>query len=192
MLNRGATLAWPGCHGQAWLVRALPASLAALIPMMITGCNAKRVTVADTFPPGSYASPWVLQGEVWSGTLDQAADGLGEEAEEWQAFGPGQVWLAVYAHDTRPGCRLIARAFAFSSVEQARQAFAHFRPPNADKLEAGDEACWTDDGVLVLWGRLVYDIFGNDPTSFAGAEQALYLLACIEKKMAPDLPSAPR
>jgi hypothetical protein len=164
----------------------------ALGVVLLAGCQTERVTITDTFPVGSYASPWVLQGDVWSGSFDHAAAGLGDEANEWAAFEPEQVWLAVYRHDTRTHHKLTARVFAFASPDDARRAFEHFRPADAELLKAGDEGCWTSDGVLVCWGRLVFDIFGNDPASFASPEQALYLLAFIEKKMPPHLPDTPQ
>ena len=84
------------------------------------------------------------------------------------------------------------RIFAFSSTQQARRAFESFRPADADALQAGDEGCWTDDGILVLWGRLVFDIFGSGSGRIANPEQAVYLLAFIERQMPADLPGAPR
>ena len=63
---------------------------------------------------------------------------------------------------------------------------------DADLLEAGDEACWTADGILVRWGRLVFDIFGRGPSSIASPKQAAYLLAFFEKQMPADLPDDPR
>lgn len=156
------------------------------------GCNAKRVTVADTFPKGSYATPWVLQGEVWSGSLARAALALGAEAEQWGGFEPEWLWLGVYQHDTRGDHELIVRVWAFPSPERAQQAYEHFRPGNADMLEAGDEGCWTDDGILLRWGELVFDIFGRGPSGLAGPEQAVYLLAFLEKQMPADLPDDPR
>ncbi len=169
------------------------AAVAALLGLVtLGGCGGKRATLADAFPTGSYASPWLLQGALWDGSFEQAADALGDEAESWGAFDSEHVWLAVYRHDTRAEHRLTVRAFAFSSREQARRAFDHFRPADADELEAGDAGCWTEDGVLVLWGRLVFDIFGNDPSAFASPEQAVYLLAFVEKKMPAGLPDAPQ
>jgi hypothetical protein len=158
----------------------------------LSGCNATRVTIADTFPKGSYAAPWVLRDQVWSGSLARAAEALGDEAAQWGAFEPQRVWLAVYQHDTRRDHELVARIWAFASPGQARRAYQHFRPHDADALEAGDEACWVDDGILVLWGRLVLDIFGRGPTALASPEQAIYLLAFFEKRMPAGLPDDPR
>jgi hypothetical protein len=148
--------------------------------------------MADTFPKGSYATPWVLKDEVWSGTPAEAAGALGEEGERWGALGAERVWLAVYQHDTRGDDELVVRAWSFASQERARWAYTHFRPDPVDALEAGDEACWTDDGILVLWGRLVFDIFGRGPSAAASPEQAVYLLAFFEKQMPANLPNDPR
>jgi hypothetical protein len=167
----------------SWLV------LAALTQ---AGCTSRLGTIADAFPKGSYASPWVLRDAVWTGTLEQAAGAIGAEAAAWEPFAPERVWLAVYEHDTNSADKLIVRAWAFASTTQAHRAFEHFRPEDARSLEAGDEGCWTADGILVIWGRMVFDIFGTSPTSDASPEQALYLLAFLEKQMHPDLPSAPR
>lgn len=163
-----------------------------LLAALAVGCGGKHVTIADTFPKGSYASPWVLQGAIWSGTLAQAAEALGDEAAQWEGFRPERVWLGVYRHDTRSADQLIVRAWAFASPTQARAAFEHFRPKGAGPLEAGEEGCWTADGILVLWGRMVFDMFGTGPSATAHPEQAVYLLAFFEKKMPPGLPGDPR
>ena len=169
MLSRPATIAGYSC-----------ATCVALAAFTLAGCTARHITIADTFPKGSYASPWVLQGKVWSGSLEQAADGIGDEATQWGTFGPERVWLAVYQHDTRVAHKLVVRAWE------------HFCPDDTRSLQAGDEGCWTDDGILVLWGRMVFDIFGSGPSTLTSPGQAVYLLAFFEKQMPPDLPSAPR
>jgi len=181
MLSSPATFAGRACM-----------TYVALATLVLAGCNARHVTIADTFPKGSYASPWVLQGEVWSGSLEQAADAIGDEAAQWATFGPERVWLAVYQHDTRVAHKLIVRAWAFASAAQARRAFEHFQPKDAKSLQAGNGGCWTDDGILVLWGRMVFDIFGSGPSTLTSPGQAVYLLAFFEKQMPPNLPSAPR
>ena len=173
------------------LRQTIPA-LVVLGAVVLGGCSRKSVTVADTFPKGSYASPWVLQGEVWSWSLEQAAGGLGEEAGQWAELEPERVWLAVYQHDTRTDHRLTVRGWALSSADQARRAFERFLPADAEALKAGDEACWREDGILVLWGRMVFDIFGSGPSHFASPEQAVRLLAFIEKRMPAELPDNPR
>lgn len=174
------------------LVKAAGCACATLAVFVLAGCNTGRVTIADTFPKGNYASPWVLRGEVWSGSLEQAANAIGDETDEWGAFEPERVWLAVYHHDTRIAHKLIVRAWSFASAEQARRAFENFRPEDVKTLQAGDEGCWTDDGILVLWGRMVFDIFGRGPATLASPEQAVYLLAFLEKQMPADLPGTPR
>ena len=174
------------------MCRSVVTVLAYVVCVALSGCNATRVTIADTFPKGSYATPWVLRGEVWSGSLAQAGVALGAEAEQWGVFEPERLWLGVYQHDTRGDHELVVRVWAFSSPERTRRAYEHFRPGNADPIEAGDEGCWTDDGILVCWGRLVFDIFGRGLSGLASPEQAVYLLAFFEKQMPADLPDDPR
>lgn len=174
------------------MCRSVVTVLAHVVCVALSGCNATRVTIADTFPKGSYATPWVLRGEVWSGSLARAVESLGEEAEQWRVFEPERLWLGVYQHDTRGDQELVVRVWAFSSLDQARRAYEQLRPDKPDALEAGDEGCWTDDGILVRWGRLVFDIFGRGPSGLASPEQAVYLLAFFEKQMPADLPDDPR
>ena len=168
------------------------AACLALAVLTLTGCSAKHGTIADTFPKSGSASPWILNGEVWSGTLEQAAAAIGEDAVAWGAFEPRQVWLAIYRHETRPANELTVRAWEFASVARAQEVYKFFSPGDADSLKAGDDACWTQDGILVLWGRMVFDIFGRGPAALASPEQAVYLLAFIEKGMPADLPENPR
>jgi len=164
---------------------------ALLVLTLAAGCQNKRTNIAGTFPIGGMADPWILEGTVWSGDPEQAAEGVGEDAEPWSAFEPQRVWLAVYRHDIRLRHTLVIRAWAFASQEQARQAYLHFQPNVPEPLKAGDEGCWTKDGVLVLWGRMVFDIFGRGPGRLASPEQAVYLWAFLEKRMPPDLPLNP-
>lgn len=163
-----------------------------LAAVCTAGCAQKHVVISDTFPRGGYASPWVLDGSVWSGTPAEAADAIGAEYEQWAAFNPARIWLAVYRHDARADNTLTVRAWTFPSSEQARRAYEKVRPENASKLKAGDEACWTQDGVLVRWGRMIFDIFGRGPAGGARPEQAVYLLAFFEKRMPRDLPYNPQ
>lgn len=158
-----------------------------------SGCAEKR-SMIDAFPPGSIASPWVLIDDVWSGTFEQASPGIGAEAEKWRRFSPQRVWLASYKHDQRPQSRLTVRAFAFETAAAARAAYDHFEPigPARRPFEAGDRGCWTDDGVMFVWGRLVFDIFASSPTQEASAEQAVYLCGHIERRMNAELAGAPR
>ncbi|MEP0848260.1 MAG: hypothetical protein HRF50_15730 [Phycisphaerae bacterium] len=112
---------------------------------------------------------------------------MGDEAQTWRELAPQRAWLANYTHDQRPGQRLTARMFSFATTDAARTAYEHVRPRAAAELRAGDAGCWTDDGVLVLWGRLVIEIFGNAPQGVARPEQAVYLLAFLEKAMPAGL-----
>lgn len=167
-------------------------ALVCTILLISSGCAARNITIADVLPKGAYASPWILEQDVWSGPFELAAAGLGEEAEGWRALAPQHAWLARYAHEADPGQQLRVRVFSFADEHEAGRAFEHFRPPAAGSIRAGDAACWTEDGILVQWGRLVLEIFGNAPEGYARPEQAVYLLACIEKRMPPALPRDPR
>ena len=159
--------------------------------LLLGGCAATQPRVADAFPLGSVAAPWVLQGEeVWSGSFDDAAAALGNDAETWRELGPTRVWLAVYAHETEPQRCLKVRCLAFAAADDARRAYGQFRPPDAKPLRYGDAGCWTGIGVLFHWGRLVFDVFGP-AASWSSELQATYLASIIEKRMprgAPDQP----
>jgi len=176
----------PGLGG---LTAVLGAVLAA---GALAGCSQSRMTVAEALPAGTYASPWVRDGPVWSGPPAEVWDQLGAEAETWRELEPQRVWLAVYRHDTRPDNTLTVRVWAFATAEQACQAYLTARPAAPQDLHAGDAACWTADGILVHWGRMVFDIFGSGPSRAASPEQAVYLWAVIEKQMPAGLPRAPR
>lgn len=160
--------------------------------MLLVGCSQSGLSVADTLPKATQAWPWTLQGDIWSGTFEQAAGAFGEETQQWGDFAPDQVWLAIYRHESRPEHKLTVRALAFSGADLARRAFDHFRPVKAQEFQAGDAGCWTADGVLVLWGRMVFDIFSAGGANAASSEQAAYLLGFIEKRMPPELPDDPR
>lgn len=170
---------------------ACPVALACLLSAAF-GCAPRPSAVVDAFPKGSCAAPWRLEGRVWTGRFEQAADAFGQEAESWVRFGPRRVWLANYAHEERPGERMSVRVLSFESAAAARSAYEHHQPLKTEPLRAGDSACWTEDGILVLWGRLVLDIFANAPHGHARPEQAVYLLAFFERAMSPQLAADPR
>jgi hypothetical protein len=155
------------------------------------GCARRAKTITSVFPVGSRASPWVLQDQVWSGSFERAVSALGEDAGDWWRFHPTRVWLAVYSHETDPKRRITVRAFAFETAATAGRAYEHFRPFHAKAFSAGDEGCWTEIGVLFVWGHIVFDVFGND-ASFSSQGQSAYLTGFIEKEMPPDLPRSPR
>lgn len=156
------------------------------------GCARRTVTLAAALPQESYATPWILDGSVWQGPFEKAVPALGEDAPVWQTFLPTHVWLAVYHHDTHPLDQIVVRVFAFESPKQARQAYDFVRPADPTPIDVGDAGCWTEDGVLVLWGRTVFELFARGVSGVATPEQAMYVLALIEKRMPPELPADPR
>jgi hypothetical protein len=169
--------AWQIVATAAWLVCA--------------GCTSARTTVADTFPV-LQAAPWQLREPVWQGDLEQAREALGEDAAALDDLAPQRVWLAVYDHPRRLGHSVTVRACAFESVENAHTAFLVQRPILADALSAGDEACWTDDGILVRWGRLLFDLFAAAPDGGSAPERTMFIFSVIERNMTDALASDPR
>ena len=93
--------------------------------------------------------------------------------------------------DSRPDRQLTVRAFACESAQTARRAFQHFRPVDATEFRAGTEGCWTRIGVLFVWDRLVFDIFGSQAHWQSEVQSAL-LAGYIQSSMPDGLPSAPR
>lgn len=162
-----------------------------LLPLLLcAGCAATRPNVIEAFPPGSLATPWILRDAVWTGSFDEAASALGDDAELWRQFGAGRVWLAVYCHENTPEQCLTVRCFAFESAADARHAYDAFAPLAAKPFQAGDVGCWTEVGVLFQWGRLVFDVFGGTAT-FESQVQSTYIAALLTKRMprgAPDNP----
>ncbi len=156
------------------------------------GCVARGVKLVEVFPAGSVASPWRAEGPIWTGPFEEAAVALGDDAEGWRTHEPQRAWLARYAHDQRAGEHLLVRALSFAAPDAALRAFEAHLPLDAQRIDAGDAAGWTADGILVRWGRLVFDIFGDAPSGMARPEQAVYLFAFIERRMPDDLPDDPR
>jgi hypothetical protein len=164
----------------------------ALLGLLVcAGCATHTTAVVEAFPVGSVALPWVLQGEIWSGTFDEAAPALGGDAETWRKLGPTRVWLAVYGHESQPGRCVKVRCFAFATVENARAAYKVAAPVLGSAFQAGEEGCWTDIGVLYRWGRLVFDIFGDQAT-WASQVQASYVSAVINRQMPSGAPANPQ
>lgn len=159
--------------------------------VLLAGCAATGSSLKDVFPPGSVAAPWVLQDEVWTGSFEEASDGLGADAATWQAFGPQHVWLAVYTHEEGANRCLKVRCFALGSSQEARRAFAKLQPAEAAAFQYGDTGCWVEGGVLLQWGRLVIEIFGPD-TSWGSQAHSALLAGFIAKRMPPELPENPR
>ncbi len=159
---------------------------------LLAGCSARTKTVTDTFPKGRAASPWVLRGEVWSGSAEDAAQGLGNEAESIKSLGPDHVWLAVYDHENRGKRTMTVRAYSFESDDASQRAYDRLRPSSAKSFTGGSASCWTNDGLLIRWGRMLFDLFGSNPQDQAGPEQAVYLWAFVERAMPRGLPENPR
>jgi hypothetical protein len=173
--------------------RLLGLTLAAttVVPLLAAGCAATRAPLVEAFPPGSVASPWHLQGEVWTGPFDEAAPALGDDAETWNRFKPERAWLAVYCHESEAQRCIRVRCVSFASVDEARRAFLALQPLEVKPFQAGDEVCWTEIGVLFRWERLVFDIFG-DEASWGSQVQASYIAAVLGKRMPRGAPEDPR
>jgi len=147
--------------------------------------------VSTAFPRARVAAPWLLEGEVWSGSFQEATGALGDDANQWREFDPTRVWLAVYRHEQQADRKLTVRTFAFDTPEKAQAAFLRFRPPNAPEFKAGDQGCWTGIGVLFRWGRLVFDIFAPE-ASWHNEMQAALLANFIQNLMPPGRPLDPQ
>lgn len=167
------------------------ACLACGVLLVLAGCAQQPHRVADAFPGGARAAPWILENPVWTGTITQASTGLGADFEPWSKLGPQRVWLAVYRHQSNAEQSLIVRAFAFESREAAARAYDALEPFQAKPFRIGDRGCWTDDGVLFVWGRLVFELFGERP-AWESQTRGAYLAGCIEKSMPPGAPEDPQ
>ena len=175
-------------------------TIAAILPLLLgmtllslaAGCKARTQTMMDTFPRASTAAPWRAEGAPWCGAFAEAESSLGADAEGWRTPAPFRVWLAAYAHAGEPERRLIVRCFAFESPEAAELALEKHRPAGAKTFKAGDDGCWTRDGVLFRWGRLVYDIFGVTNQRRIVPEQVISMVGLIEHMMPAGLPDNPR
>lgn len=158
-------------------------ALTALIPLAIgaSGCAAKNRTIAEAFPKAAQLSPWILNGAVWEGPADEAAEALGDD---WSAIAqqhPGRTWLAVYQHERQPERTVTARLFEFADERRARRAFESWKPLEAEPFREG-VGCWTPIGVMLQRGRLVLEVFGNRP-DFSSQTQAASISGFIEKRL---------
>jgi hypothetical protein len=131
-----------------------------LFLLACVGCASRTGVVADAFPPAALASPWELQGTVWSGTFEEATNALGDETPDWRRCEPTHAWIAKYCHVQTSHRCLTVRIFAFNDRAHAERAYTFFQPKDPRPFKAGDAGCWTDFGVLIRWGRLVIDVFG--------------------------------
>lgn len=167
-------------------------TLAGLIVLYASaGCAQRRPAITEALPIASVATPWALEGALWTGDFDAARGALGDSADTWSLFQPQRVWLADYHHDTQRESRLTVRIFALASRSRAEEAYSLLSPFNRQELKAGDEACWLRDGVLIRWGKLVVEIFSADPQVQVAPEQAFYLWAIIEKRLTREMAESP-
>lgn len=167
------------------------ACIALAIALAVAGC-ARRRTVVELFPVGSQAAPWIQSGDIWSGSFDAAAPGLGNDAAALRPFAPRHVWLGIYKHDSYAARQLTARVFSFDSPARAAEALRVLAPGARERFDAGDEGVWTDDGVAFRQGRLLFDLFGSRTDQVAIPEQAVYLSAYFEKQLTHELAENPK
>ncbi len=184
-MSRAAAAPCPSCRPVLGAAAVLGC---AILPLV--GCAARH-TLADAFPPGSVAAPWVLREPVWSGSFDEAAPALGTDAGAWAKHRPTRLWLAVYEHEQTPQRRLKVRCFAFETGAAAEAAFEALRPPLQRPYPLGDAGAWTDNGVLFRCGRLVFDIFG-DEGALQSQTQATVLATAIVRRMPRGAADEPR
>ncbi|RMF72024.1 MAG: hypothetical protein D6744_17245 [Planctomycetota bacterium] len=165
-----------------------------LVALMIAagGCRARTRTLIECLPHDRQASPWVLDGAAWKGSFAAAERALGEDAVFWRPHAPTSVWLARYVHERDPRRRVVLRAFAFASPEDAQAAYDFVRAKDARPFSAGDQACWTADGLLVRWGRMVWELFASEDSHEARPEQVVFLLSYLEQHIDPALPVDPQ
>ncbi len=200
MLHYASLDGWHGCvsrvqvagiHGRHGRATQGTIGLLSFLLLLCAGCAQQHGTVVDAFPPAAAATPWILQDAVWSGTFDEAASALGDAAEAWAKHNLTWVWLAKYRHESHAEYCLTVRCFAFESPAEAHAAFDSYRPVGAKSFRVGDAGCWTEFGVMFQWGRVVFDIFG-DEASWNNELQAALLAGCIEQRMPPGVPENPR
>ncbi len=166
--------------------------LLAVTQAFAPGCASRTPRLSQIFPRDTTAWPWVLRQNVWEGTIDQAAPALGRDAEIWQKLRPDHVWLAVYDHATREDTQLVVRVFRFPTADDARAAYEAVRPPDAEPFRIGDAGCWTSDGLLFRWGRLVFDVLIRSRSGHIDPEQTIAVVSFLEHRMPPGLPQDPR
>lgn len=158
----------------------------------VCGCQSAPRTLRDAFPRAGVAAPWRASSDPWCGSLAEAANALGSDADSWRSPPPRQVWLATYTFEQDLERRLIVRTFVYEHPEGAVLAFEKHRPPSSRQFKAGDDGCWTPDGVLFRWGRLVFDVFGVTGNHRVVPEQVIVLVGRLEHQMPPDVPENPR
>ncbi|MCA9245329.1 MAG: hypothetical protein KDA32_15340 [Phycisphaerales bacterium] len=164
--------------------------ITSFVALLLTGCSLREANISRSFPRGDSAWPWVLRGDVWTGDMRGAESGLGGDAEKWARMSPQRVWLGVYDHKTRAPERVVIRAFAYPTVEDAERAYRDNLPILPDRFDAGDQGTWTPDGVMFRWRRMVFEIFGV--TTEGAAAQAAYVCGQLEERLTAELVTNPR
>lgn len=165
--------------------------LALLVCSLPIGCASKSPRLDRALPVGHQASPWVLDGIIWSGRIEDAAESLGEEAAAWSDPMPQRIWLAVYRHDTKPEVRLVLRALSYDSRETAARVYDVHRPARAEDFRAGEAGHWTDAGVMFRAGRVVFEVFAAGPAELVAPEQAAYLATIVTRGLSPQVVDNP-
>lgn len=161
-----------------------------LAALLLGGCSLRQNDISRGFPRGDAAWPWTLKGDVWTGDMAAAREGLGADADKWARTTPQRVWLAVYEHKSRPPERIIIRGFSYATLADAEKAYRERLPILPDRFDAGDEGTWTPDGVLFRWRRMVFEVFGV--TTESSAAQAAYVSGELEKRMTAEMVTDPR
>lgn len=163
--------------------RAMPLLLM-LIVAGGSGCVKSPRTIEAAFPRGIAADPWALVDDVWTGPALRAASAIGDDWKRIEPHHPGRAWLAVYRHERDPERTVTVRAFQFDSPRTARRVFDAWRPEDAPPFKIGDAGCFTDIGVMFVWGDTFFDIFANK-ADWNAQMQAAYLTGFIENKLPP-------
>ena len=148
------------------------------------GCARSARTIEAAFPRGISADPWELVDDVWTGPAVRAASAVGEDWSRIEPHGPIRAWLAVYRHHRNPERTMTVRAFAFDTRQTAQRVFDVWRPADAPNFTIGDGGCFTEIGVMFVWGDTFFDIFANG-ADWNAQMQAAYLTGFIENKLPP-------
>ena len=148
------------------------------------GCTRPLRTIEAAFPRGIAADPWELVDDVWTGPAVRAASAVGEDWSRIEPHDPIRAWLAVYRHRRDPKRTMTVRAFAFDTRQTAQRVFEAWRPTDAPSFTIGDGGCFTEIGVMFVWGDTFFDIFANG-ADWNSQMQAAYLTGFIEHMLPP-------
>ena len=162
--------------------RAMP-----LLTLIVTGsggCVKSPRTIEAAFPRGLAADPWALVDDVWTGPAVRAASAVGHDWKRIEPHHPERAWLAVYRHERNPERTVTVRAFEFDSRKTAQRVFENWKPQDAPQFKIGDGGCFTEIGVMFVWGDTFFDVFANN-ADWNAQMQAAYLTGFIENKLPP-------